>query len=76
MSCASDQKLFCAVCSAFSCYFDEFVGEKVVSPSYSSAILVPSLWKFLKKLLIKPPCDLAIQMVKNLLGGGAKIAEE
>ena len=27
--------------SAFKCSFDEFVGEKVVSPSYSSAILGP-----------------------------------
>ena len=41
MSSASDQKLFCEVCSAFSYSFDEFVGEKVVSPSYSSAILAP-----------------------------------
>ena len=41
MSSASDQKLFCEVCSAFSCSFDEFVGEKVVSPSYSSTILAP-----------------------------------
>ena len=39
MSSARDQKLLCAVCSAFKCSFDEFVGEKVVSPSYSSAIL-------------------------------------
>ena len=39
MSSASDQKLFCEVCSAFNYSFDEFVGEKVVSPSYSSAIL-------------------------------------
>ena len=38
MTSASDQKLFCEVCSAFNCSFDEFVGEKVVSPSYSSAI--------------------------------------
>ena len=43
MSSASGQKLFCEVCSAFKCSFDEFVGEKVVSPSYSSAILAPSL---------------------------------
>ena len=35
---ASDQKLFCGVCSAFKCSFDEFVREKVVSPSYSSTI--------------------------------------
>ena len=41
MSSASDQKLFCEICSAFNCSFDEFVGEKVVSPSYSSAILAP-----------------------------------
>ena len=41
MSAASDQKLFCELCSAFNCSFDEFVGEKVVSPSYSSAILTP-----------------------------------
>ena len=33
MTSASDQKLFCEVCSVFSCSFDEFVGEKVVSPS-------------------------------------------
>ena len=39
MSCASIQKLFCGIYSAFKCSFDEFVGEKVVSPSYSSAIL-------------------------------------
>ena len=39
MSSASDQKLFCGVCSVFKCSFDEFVGENVVSPSYSSAIL-------------------------------------
>ena len=38
MSSASGQKLFCEVYSAFKCSFDEFVGEKVVSPSYSSAI--------------------------------------
>ena len=42
MSAASDQKLFCKLCSPFNCSFDEFVGEKVVSPSYSSAILTPS----------------------------------
>ena len=33
MSAASDQKLFCEVFSVFNCSFDEFVGEKVVSPS-------------------------------------------
>ena len=36
------QKLFCGIYSAFKCSFDEFLwGEKVVSPSYSSAILGP-----------------------------------
>ena len=39
MSSAGIQKLFCGIYSAFKCSFDEFVGEKVVFPSYSSAIL-------------------------------------
>ena len=41
MSSASGQKLFCEVFSVFKCSFDEFVGEEVVSPSYSSTILSP-----------------------------------
>ena len=41
MSSARIQELFCGIYSA--CSFDEFVGEKVVSPSYSSAILGPPL---------------------------------
>ena len=41
MTSVSDQELFCEVCFAFNCSFHEFVGEKVVSPSYSSAILAP-----------------------------------
>ena len=41
MSSAGIQKLFCGTYSAFKCSFDEFVGEKVVSPSYSSTILGP-----------------------------------
>ena len=41
MSSASDQKLFCKLSSRFCCSFDEFVEEKVISPSYSSAILTP-----------------------------------
>ena len=41
MSSANIQKLFCGVYSAFKCSFGEFVGEKVFSPSYSSAILAP-----------------------------------
>ena len=43
MSSASIQKLFCGIYSAFKCSFDEFVGDKVVSPFYSSAILGPPL---------------------------------
>ena len=38
MSSASIPKLFCRIYSALKFSFDEFVGEKVVSPSYSSAI--------------------------------------
>ena len=41
MSFAGIQKLFCGIYSVFKCSSDEFVGEKVVSPSYSSAILGP-----------------------------------
>ena len=47
MSSASIQKLFCGIYSAFKCSFDEFVGEKVVSLSYSSAILgLPPLFNY------------------------------
>ena len=47
MSSASIQKLFCGFSSAFKCSFDAFVGEKVVSPSYSSAIFRVCLCLFL-----------------------------
>ena len=47
MSSAGIQKLFCGIYSVLKCSFDEFVGEKVVSPSYSSAILGPPLWPLL-----------------------------
>ena len=43
VSSASVQKLLCGSCSIFKWSFDEFVGEKVVSPSDSSAILGPPL---------------------------------
>ena len=46
MSSASLQKLFCGVCSALKCSFEEFVREKVVFPSYSSTILGPYLLSF------------------------------
>ena len=51
MSSASIQKLFCGIYSALKCSFDEFVGEKVVFPSYSSAILGPPLEKSLESPL-------------------------
>ena len=41
MSSAGIQKLFCGIYSTFKCSFDEFVREKVFSPSYSSTILAP-----------------------------------
>ena len=50
MSSASIQKLFCGIYSAFKYSFDEFVGEKVFSPPYSSAILAPlSVTEFFKR---------------------------
>ena len=49
MSSASIQKLFCGVCSALKCSFEEFVREKVVFLSYSSAILGPPPWTSLNK---------------------------
>ena len=53
-SSAGIQKLFCGIYSVFKCSFDEFVGEKVVSPSYSSAILGPPLsTAFFYKLITK-----------------------
>ena len=47
MSSAGIQKLFCGFFSAFKCSFDEFVGNKVVYPSYSSTILGPPPVSFL-----------------------------
>ena len=52
MSSASIQKFFCGICPAFKCSFDAFVEEKVVFPSYSSAILGPPPTRSLKKLCI------------------------
>ena len=44
MSSASLQKLFSEVCSALKCSFEEFVREKVVFPSYSSAIFPSDIY--------------------------------
>ena len=51
MSSASLQKLFCGVCSALKCSFEEFLREKVVFPPYSSAIFTVPLQGILKSLL-------------------------
>ena len=51
VSSASVQKLFCGISSVFKCSFDEFVGEKVVSLSYSSTILG-----------LPPKCDIFISL--------------
>ena len=52
MSSAGIQKLFCGIYSMFKCCFDEFVGEKVFSPSYSSAILAPPVFSFFMELFL------------------------
>ena len=46
------QKLFCGIYSAFKCSFDEFVEEKVFSPSYSSAIFAP-LFLYEMRMVVK-----------------------
>ena len=50
MSSAGIQKLFCGIYSTFKCSFDEFVGEKVFSPSYSSAIFLFAFLSFISIL--------------------------
>ena len=58
ISSAGFQKLFCGIYSVFKCSFDEFVGEKVVSLSYSSAILGPPLMPFIFiHCFIHQPCE-------------------
>ena len=49
MSSAGIQKLFCGIYSVFKCSFDEFVGEKVFSSSYSSTILAPPQLFYFKR---------------------------
>ena len=66
MSSASIQMLLCGIYSELKCSFDEFVGEKVVSPSYSSAILglPPGVCLFLMFKIKRNPnlhfCDISI----------------
>ena len=53
MSSANIQKLFCGIYSVFKCSFDEFMGKKVVSPSYSSTILgLPPIPSFFLELFL------------------------
>ena len=59
MSSAGTQKLSCGIYSTFKCSFDEFVGEKVFSPSYSSAILAPPSKATLCYLGSNPGSELA-----------------
>ena len=44
MSSAGIQKLLCGIYSAFKCSFDEFVGDKIVSLSYSSTVFYSFLF--------------------------------
>ena len=72
MSVASDQKLFCELCSPF-CSFDEFVEEKVISPSCSSAIFTPPQKYFYLStyfLVLSRRMKLAITKFRNSYGEG------
>ena len=63
MSSAGIQKLFCGIYSTFKCFFD-IVGEKVFSPSYSSAILAPPPWSIVLILQFSfPPLNLELIML-------------
>ena len=69
MSFAGIQKLFCEIYSAFKCSFDEFVGEKVVSPSYFSTILgLPPVSDLKLKKKQKNPSDYFLTVLE-MLGG-------
>ena len=60
MSSAGIQKLFCGIYSTIKCSFDEFLGEKVFSPSYSSAILAPPPISVLYRAPLCMKCSLGI----------------
>ena len=62
MSSAGIQKLFCGIYLAFKCSFDEFVGEKVVSPTYSSTILAPPLSVKFKDIIFNLFCILSYNL--------------
>ena len=77
LSSASIQKLFCGSCSTFKWSFDEFVGEKVVSLSYSCAILGPPhfILKFPQENILNQ--EFIVRWSKHRLGfpGGASDKE-
>ena len=60
-------QLFCGIFSAFKCSFDEFVGEKVVTLSYSSAILglPPCNFNFIAQLQFKFLCQFNCAGIKH-----------
>ena len=64
-SSASIQKLFCGIYSEFKCSFHEFVGEKVVSPSYSSAVLGPPPHFAILVLILVMECQLSNCNIKG-----------
>ena len=68
MSSAGIQKLFCGIYSAFKCSFDEFMGEKVVSPSYSSTIFLIHLIPYFVGTIIS-----FILLISNLTQGISKL---
>ena len=74
VSSASVQKLFCGICSVFKRYFNEFVGENVVSLSYSFTILgtlppLPTLCcPFKGSVSTIMPCLQKINYLKQLPG--------
>ena len=68
MSSASLQKLFCGVCSALKCSFEEFVREKVVFLSYSSAIF----WRVQKKTSLKSRQEMK-EKQSSLLSRGSSV---
>ena len=74
MSSAGIQKLFCRIYSGFKCSFDEFVGEKVVSPSCSSTILgLPQIQRLLTAIYC--PKEVAVVHHKGHSRDGSKVAK-
>ena len=77
MTSASDQKLFCEICSAFSYSFDEFVGEKVVSRSCSYTILAPpisfKMYLYCTILCAEVHDELSVSQIEYIFSTGCKV---